>query len=264
VNAKHLVLYGNDDEQFDTDNTWSGSVQWMLAIQAARSTSGSFGFEMSCNKGGNSGIRSMCPSSTAVNTGTIRPYSYPKISNATIIMKNTANTQALKLDTGTGLLLMNSIIRTTSAASNCFSIQDDNTVIAQIAFRSVYAICGGIASVSAQTGSSNVGHTAPTVAQAEALWTAGNIGRVNSVTSVTLPTVLNNYLGTSTTLTNDFINGASENAVVVTDPTILNDGVNNNVGFFTKPTNIGAVSSASDTWYKGWTCGMATGEKSCQ
>lgn len=264
VNAKHLVLIGNDDEQFDTDNTWSGSVQWMLAIQAARSTAGSFGFEMSCNKGGNSGIRSMCPSTSAVNTGTIRPFSYPKVSNATIIMKNTANTQALKLDTGTGLLLMNSIIRTASAASNCFQVQDDNTVIAQIAFRSVYAICGGIGTPGVQSGSSNVGHTAPTQAQVDALWTAGNITRVSSSTSVLLPTVLNNTLGTATTLTNDFINGANENAVAVTDPTILNDGVNNNVGFFTKPTNIGAVSSATDNWYKGWTCGMGTGEKSCQ
>ncbi|MDC7684188.1 hypothetical protein PQU92_12930 [Asticcacaulis sp. BYS171W] len=264
VNAKHLVLYGNDDEQFDTDNTWSGSVQWMLAVQAARSTSGSFGFEMSCNKGGNSGIRSMCPTTSAVNTGTIRPFSYPKVSNATIIMKNTANTQALKLDTGTGLLLVNSIIRTTSASSNCFSIQDDNTVVAQIAFRSVYAICGGIASISVQTGTSNTGQVLPTQAAADALWTSGNITRVSSSTSVLLPTVMNNTLGTATTLTGDFINGANENAVAVTDPTILNDGVNNNVGFFTKPTNIGAVNSASETWYKGWTCGMATGEKSCQ
>lgn len=253
VNAKHLVLIGNDDEQFDTDNTWSGSVQWMLAVQAARSTVGSFGFEMSCDKSGGGGQPSFCPTSSSVNTGSVRPYTYPKVSNATVIMKNTANTQALKLDTGTGLLLMNSIVKTTSAASNCLLVQDTNTTAAQVAFRSVLGVCGGIASVS-----NNTAHTAPTVTAAEALWNTGNI------TTFGLPTVTNNSIVASSTLTSDFINGATENAVVVTDPTILNLAANNNVGFFTKPTNIGAVSSASDTWYKGWTCGMGTGEASCQ
>lgn len=265
VNAKHLVLVGNDDEQFDTDNTWSGSVQWMIALQAARSTSGSFGFEMSCNKGGNGGIRSMCPTTAAVNTGTLRPFSYPKVSNATIIMKNTANTEALKLDTGTGLLLMNSIIRTSDPTKGCLLVQDDNTVVAQIAFRSVMGVCGAIAGApGVQSGASNTGQTRPTQAQVDALWTTGNITRVSSVTSVLLPTVTNNSIGTATTLTNDIVNGATENAVAVTDPTILNDAANNNLGFFTKPTYIGAVKDASDTWYKGWTCGMGTGEKSCQ
>jgi hypothetical protein len=260
VNLKHLVLYGNDDEQFDTDNTYSGSVQYMIALQRVFSTSGSYAFEMSCNKGGNGGIASMCPTAAAVNTGAIRPYTYPKISNATIIMKNTTNTQALKLDTGTGLLLMNSIIKTTSPASNCLLVQDNNTVLAQIAFRSVVGQCAGIASVGVQSGASNPGgiFTAPTLAEAQALWTTGRI------TSFGLPATTNNSLGATSTLTDDIINGANETAVPVTNPTILNAAANNNVGFFQTVTYVGAVKDASDTWYKGWTCGMGTGEASCQ
>jgi hypothetical protein len=264
VNLKHLVLNGNDDEQFDTDNTYSGSVQYMIALQRVFSTSGSFGFEMSCNKGGNGGVTSFCPPTAAVNTGTLRPYPYPKISNATVVMKNTnsGSARALKLDTGTGLLLMNSVLKTNAATDACLLIQDENTTRAQIAFRSVLGQCGSISAIGVQSGASNLGaaagHTLPTQAAADALWTAGNI------TTFGLPTTTNNSINSASTLTNDIVNGANEAAVAVTNPTILNLAANNNTGFFEIVTYIGAVRDANDNWYKGWTCGMGAGEKSCQ
>ena len=57
--------------------------------------------------------------------------------------------------------------------------------------------------------------------------------------------------GTST-LTGTFINGANETAVAVTSPTGLSS-------HFVLPTYIGAVRDASDTWWQGWTCGLAAG-----
>ncbi|MDQ3245907.1 MAG: hypothetical protein M3Q52_03255, partial [Pseudomonadota bacterium] len=61
--------------------------------------------------------------------------------------------------------------------------------------------------------------------------------------------------GTST-LTATFINGSNENAVTPTDPTTLSS-------FFSPVTYIGAVRDANDNWWRGWTCGLATGEMSC-
>ena len=57
------------------------------------------------------------------------------------------------------------------------------------------------------------------------------------------------------TLTNQvltFINGANETArPVVNAATVF--------PFFTTTTYIGAVQNAADTWYTGWTCGLAAG-----
>ena len=74
--------------------------------------------------------------------------------------------------------------------------------------------------------------------------------------------VNNTAAGTSTmtapagaTMTNNgltFINGANETAVVATNGNAL-------YPFFTSVTYIGAVRNTADTWYLGWTCGLAAG-----
>jgi hypothetical protein len=61
----------------------------------------------------------------------------------------------------------------------------------------------------------------------------------------------NNSDAYTSTLTSTFINGANESGVAAYDVTTLSS-------FFDKVTYIGAVSGASDTWYKGWTCDNAT------
>jgi hypothetical protein len=73
----------------------------------------------------------------------------------------------------------------------------------------------------------------------------------------------NNLIGTSTmtapagaTLTNQvltFINGANETARPVVNAATVYPS------FFTTTTYIGAVQNAADTWYTGWTCGLAAG-----
>jgi uncharacterized membrane protein len=62
----------------------------------------------------------------------------------------------------------------------------------------------------------------------------------------------NNTTNVVSTLTGTFINGANENAAIATNPNALNS-------FFTATTYIGAVQNAADTWWQGWTCGLAAG-----
>ncbi|MEZ5893080.1 MAG: hypothetical protein R3C58_08045 [Parvularculaceae bacterium] len=45
TNLKHIVLTGNDDESLDTDNGWSGLVQFLIIVQ--RASGGDNGMEMS-------------------------------------------------------------------------------------------------------------------------------------------------------------------------------------------------------------------------
>ena len=60
----------------------------------------------------------------------------------------------------------------------------------------------------------------------------------------------NNNSAFTNTLTGTFINGA-RTAVVATDPKTID-------ALFDTTNYIGAVSSATDTWYAGWTCNSAT------
>ena len=57
--------------------------------------------------------------------------------------------------------------------------------------------------------------------------------------------------GTST-LQSGFINGTNESGRPATNPTPVN-------AFFQAVNYIGAVRDASDTWWQGWTCGLAAG-----
>lgn len=62
----------------------------------------------------------------------------------------------------------------------------------------------------------------------------------------------NNTTTTAATLTNRFINGASETARVALNAATVDP-------FFTATTYIGAVRDASDNWWTGWTCGLSAG-----
>ncbi|KQM18952.1 hypothetical protein [Novosphingobium sp. Leaf2] len=57
----------------------------------------------------------------------------------------------------------------------------------------------------------------------------------------------------TSTLTSTFVNGTNETGVVAYA------NIQTISTYFDKPTYIGAVSGASDTWYRGWTCNTATG-----
>jgi hypothetical protein len=87
VDLRHVVLTGNDDDSFDTDNGWNGNVQYMIITQ--RTAGGDNGFEAS----------SVAPSTTPLSNG--------KISNFTIVGNRT---NAFRLNTGTVGRYMNGVV----------------------------------------------------------------------------------------------------------------------------------------------------------
>ena len=87
VNLKHIVLTGNDDDSFDTDNGWNGNVQFLLAVQ--RPDGGDDIFEAS----------SVAPGTTPLSNG--------QISNFTVVGDRT---NAWRLNTGTVGKYMNGVV----------------------------------------------------------------------------------------------------------------------------------------------------------
>ncbi len=149
-------------------------------------------------------------------------FTRPVISNATIIGRTDgAGGDGIVLNTGHALQLYNSVV--SKPSGTCFDLDDAATVTNGPTFNSVYLSCG-------------------TTFRAD--------GNQDAATSGIFGTGSNNSAG-GTTL-NGVVNGTNEAAIT---PTPVN-GVN---GFLSNTTYIGAVRDSSDTWYAGWTCGIAAG-----
>ena len=224
VNLRRIVITGADDDGFDTDTGWRGGAQFGIVTQRpAGSTSRSAGFEFSS-----------APAATPLAS---RYVSRPFISNWTIVGRNAsidAHTVA-HFDTGTDATVINSVFTAaTGSVAGCLAIADADTETSGVTFTSVFMSCP-------------VSYRAANVARSTAAFTGGT----------------NNLIGTSTmtapagaTLTNQgltFINGANETARPVVNAATVYPS------FFTTTTYIGAVKDAADTWYTGWTCGLAAG-----
>ncbi|MFA7261695.1 MAG: hypothetical protein WC068_01625 [Caulobacter sp.] len=195
VNLKHIVLTGNDDDNWDTDQGYRGSAQFMIVVQ--RSTRGDKILEASM---------------ASLATG--NPRSRPQLANLTAIGRGAHS--MLTLNSGTDYALYNSVVTQTAGA--CL---DMDAAATTGTFRSVFLACA--TSFDADADDESLLFTHPS-----------------------------NTLAGVSTLTSIFVNGANETAVVTTDPTALS-------AFFTPTTYIGAVKDGNDTWWQGWTCGLATG-----
>jgi uncharacterized membrane protein len=97
VNIKNLVLTGNDDDSIDTDNGYSGHIQYAVVVQRA-------------NGGDNITEASSVSSSVA-------PQSNPQISNFTFIGNRT---NAFRLNTGTIGRYMNGVV---NYGQECFRFE---------------------------------------------------------------------------------------------------------------------------------------------
>lgn len=95
VNLRNVVLTGNKDDSFDTDNGWNGSVQFMIVVQNATI-----------------GDNIVEASSVAPNVGP--PFSDARISNFTFIG---ARSNAFRLNTGTRGRYVNGVV---SYGPECF------------------------------------------------------------------------------------------------------------------------------------------------
>ena len=130
------------------------------------------------------------------------------------------------LNTGTGGRFVNGIHVSTNAATACLDVDTASTVAAAPRWDSVVFSCA----IAFKNDSDVDG------AAAQALFNAGT----------------NNSSSHTSTLTGGFINGANEAARPAADPKAI-------YAFFDTTNYIGAVRDANDTWWQGWTCGLASG-----
>lgn len=151
------------------------------------------------------------------------PASNPKFANFTFVSRGASD--ALVLNTGTNNVYVNGVVTQAPGTSGaCLDIDDANTAGT---FHSVFMSCP-----TAFRDDSSVNGAAT-----GAMFNAGT----------------NNTANGASTLTSTFINGANENAVTAyANLTSLSS-------FFTPVSYIGAVRNSSDTWWQGWTCGLAAG-----
>jgi trimeric autotransporter adhesin len=77
-------------------------------------------------------------------------------------------------------------------------------------------------------------------------------GAYGAVATARLAAGANNSTGTAATLVNRFTNGSAETARPAFNASTLDP-------FFVATTYIGAVRDAADTWWQGWSCGLAAG-----
>lgn len=224
ANLRYIAINGADDDGLDTDTGWRGGAQFGIVTQRPTTgTSRSAGFEFS-----------------AAGAGTIQPLtrynSQPKISNFTVVGRNsTLNAHVVAhLDTGSDATIINSVFTNpTGSASACLDLADADTISVAPTFSSVFMSCG--TSFRTQSGQA---------ANIPAVFNAGANNTAAGTSTLTAPT--------GTSITNQglaFINGANESAVPVTNPQTV-------YSWFQPVTYIGAVQNASDTWWRGWTCGL--------
>jgi hypothetical protein len=152
--------------------------------------------------------------------------SRPTFANFTVIGTTREGGGDLQvMNTGTGGRYVNGVYTSARATAACLDVDTPSTQAAAPRWDSVVFAC-----------------TIPfredtdiTAAQNQALFNAGT----------------NNATGFTPTLTG-FVNGANETARTPFNASTLN-------AFLVNTTYIGAVRVANDTWWQGWTCGLAAG-----
>jgi hypothetical protein len=114
VNAKHIVLTGNDDDNLDTDQGFNGAIQFVLVVQRA------------------AGANRIVESSMASLAATIPPQDFPArrtnpvFANFTYIISPSAPAaEGIVLNTGSRGRYYNGVVTTTHATAFCLDI--DNT-----------------------------------------------------------------------------------------------------------------------------------------
>ena len=178
VNAKYVVVTGNDDEQLDTDNGYNGNVQFVIAIQRGGDSSDN-GIEAS----------SVAPGATPASDATFSNFTL--VNNSTI---NNTDSHGIRMNTGTIGKYLNGVI---IEQNFCLDYEDsagDGTVGftegADPTFQSVLFDCGA--------GLVRTGDGAdPVTGQAAVDADPNNVVGGNS-------------------LVDTFVNGDNENAVTVT------------------------------------------------
>lgn len=216
AHMRRIVVSGADDDNVDLDTGYKGTIQYVIAVQK---TSGA--------------ADSMIELDSANTLEDQAPRTHMKLANFTFVHRNPAsgNNAAMLFRGKADATLVNGVVTSPMA---CLRLNGTNILTADPAtdkvgppvFHSVVMQCAATPFVG--TG----GVTAEQVAGA---FNAGS----------------NNNSAFTATLTDTFVNGASEAAVAATDPATLDPA-------FDATAYVGAVRDANDTWYAGWTCNSAT------
>ena len=216
VEAKHVVVTGQDDDALDWTNGWTGKLQHVV-IQ--HTTSGDNCIEAD-NLGGN-------PTAT--------PRSNPTISNLTCVTSLTqkSNGHGFELKAGTGMQMFNSVIGgQLDSTEGCIFMAGDETFLQSGA------------SAAALNGTLRMENSLIATDCAAALNVAEGTNATFTVTDW-FSAQANSGSGTvDLGGTEGFTNGAAVNAVV---PNIPSDP------FFDQVDYIGAVKDDSSDWTLGWT-----------
>lgn len=218
VDMRYVVVTGADDDSIDLDTGYQGTLQYVIAAQK--------------NAGAADSIIELDSANTLEDQ---TPRTHMKIANFTFLHRNpaTGNNAAMLFRGKADATLVNGVVTSPMA---CLRLNGSNIITADAAteklgppvFHSVAMQCA----VQPFVGSGGL-----TPQQVADVFNAGS----------------NNNAAFTTTLTNTFVNGASEAAVVATNPQTLDPA-------FDATDYIGAVRDANDTWYAGWTCNSAAAD----
>jgi hypothetical protein len=218
VNVRHLVVDNWDDDGIDTDEGYTGSIQFAIVFSNNPTE------EDRCFEASSAG-------STSGGLPLLR--SYPKVSNFVCRLGlattpfDTRQHQGIVLNSGTRYDFLNGVVYSANTRIPCLDIDGAATIAAPApTFRSIAFSCAG-GPYRDNDGDQN--------AAPQQLFTAGT----NNIAT-----------GYTPTFSQVFINGGNESALIATNPTSTSP-------FFLNVSYVGAVSGPNDNWYVGWTCGLA-------
>ena len=238
---KRLICTGAGDDNLDIDWGYQGKLQYVIVQQASDS-----GDHIVESDNTNSDTRA------GVNYLT-EPRSNPIVSNFTFVSRG--HDEMFKLKEGVSGQYYNGVAAVLNAATptltkGCIETTYTSETIADgattpnFSFNSVAFDCPGFVKVDAPTAGG------ATVAQVEAIVKAG----ANNLYAATsgggsYANTLGETSASTSNVNGRVVNGPAETAATVTAiPAAYNTD-----SFFDTPTYIGAVSGATDNWYKVWT-----------
>jgi hypothetical protein len=222
ANVRYFVVTGADDDTFDVDTGYKGTIQYAIGVHKT-----AFGDSMLELDSANSATDNV-------------PRTNLKFANFTLVSKGSnSNGVAMLMRGGADVSLVNGVLVAPSTLS-CLKFDGTGTPSIISAANATYDKLGPpvFKSVAMQcsTATPYIGSGGISATEVQTTFTGGSASN-----TVTL----------ANTLTNVFVNGAAETAVGATDPKTIDAA-------FDTTTYIGAVRDSADTWYQGWTCNSST------
>jgi len=250
VNFRYYISMGALDDNLDTDTGLKANFQYVIVAQ--REGSASLGADSIIEADSDNTFDNQLPRQNTV------------VSNFVFLARiaSANNSTAILLRGGTDYTLVNGFMDAQNSQS-CLRISRAATADtnASLGVNSTNLVVPG-----ATTGNDELG--APVFRSVQFRCPTTALQGINSVTDAQVAAIFgagtnNNSITYVPTLTNGFINGATETAVPVFNATAINaasgqPSLSGNLAgqpaFFDNVSYAGAVRDANDTWYTQWTC----------